>query len=249
MKTDQQSAEAAPRLPLLTALVSPAGAVHMLGQWLTDHGDDQADTSTSTVLEVARNEAAKTGRPVRVAIARPDGTVDSLVVDPAGHSEPVNAHPQPHPTSNPQWQGIPERQFTLLATVRAADRIGNWRAAQLAAERLTLTVTASVGTEHPWTVLATELHGYFALRAGDQSAGSRLSVASAIGRYELGSPQADTAECLMRAVKSWLQSDTSPDRIAVGCALGHLLAKATPKASGPISLVLGALDIPSHGRS
>ncbi|MFF4534281.1 hypothetical protein ACFY1P_34040 [Streptomyces sp. NPDC001407] len=188
----------------------------------------------------AQIEAQRLGRPVRVSVGHLDGTVAAYLAHPNGQVDWAYAHPQPPMPEHldSRWLDGTLEQHPLVETVRAAQRATDWRAAQAAAGRLAAQVRAELGGDHPHTVLATELEGFFALHARDWPAAARLHLAVAEDRHRLAAPPGDTQRVLHNAVAAWCHARSDPEAAALGFALAHLLVRIAPHDSRALSAVL-----------
>lgn len=236
------SLEAVPLDPHVTILVLPSGVVHVATAVLDGPGDRFGRLREA--WGVPQDEAARLGRQVRVSVARPEGRVEALLVDADGLMVAVDRHPRPLPAGgvDPRWSdGMPEWSG-LLDVVRAAERGGQWEDAQAAAERLEAHVRGQLGDEHPHTVLAVELQGFFALHAGDWVAAARLHLRAAVGRFRLGSPESEITRVVRNAVACWQRSRREGNSFETGCELAHVLTRVAPDRPGRLGGVLRRLE-------
>ncbi|MGA5442272.1 hypothetical protein ACPCKW_22520 [Streptomyces griseoincarnatus] len=227
--------------PLTTVLVLPDGAVHSRGTLLSGPGSEQELMDQAWLFP--REQATNLQRPVRVSIGRPTGSVERYLLAADGTLTEVPAHP---PTAvldppDPRWDdGMPQHS-AMLETARAAERAGDWRAAQVAAERLAAHVLKDFGEQHPHAVLAQELQGHLAVRAKDWASAARLHTSAAAGRNRLLAPSEATERALKNAVYAWMQAPLDTGLTETGYTLAHLLVRVAPTVPGPIAAVLSRL--------
>ncbi|RLU82565.1 hypothetical protein CTZ27_30050 [Streptomyces griseocarneus] len=229
-----------PADPHLTIVALPDGTVHAA---TTPSDPGGLWSSVHSAWRPAQTEAQRLGRPVRVSVGQQDGTVMAYLVHPDGRLDWASAHPQlPMPDHlDSRWLDVTLDQHPLVETVRAAQRATNWPAAQVAAGRLAGQVRTELGDDHPHTVLAAELEGFFALHARDWPAAARLHLTVAQERHRLSAPPGDTRRILHNAVAAWLHLRTDPEATALGFALAHLLLRLAPHDSRALSAVLRTL--------
>jgi len=87
-------------------------------------------------------------------------------------------------------------------------------------------------------VLAVELQGYLALRAGDWVAAAGFYLRAAAGRYRLDSPEGELVRDLNNATACWLKSRHQLGAFEAGCELAHLLTRIASESPGRITSVL-----------
>ncbi|WP_434598548.1 hypothetical protein [Streptomyces sp. A5-4] len=147
-----------------TILILPSGGIHAQGLLRT--GPEPREVLIEGVCGPLCTAAGRQARPIRLSIGHADGHVEHHQLAADG-----TIHPRPEPaaintTPDPVWyQGIPQ-DTRLLETARAADRAGQWAAAQQATHRATQHLVAQHGRDHPYAAMGIELQGYFALMAG-----------------------------------------------------------------------------------
>jgi hypothetical protein len=235
------SPTATPLDPLTTVLVLPDGTVHALGTLLSGQGSEQELLSEAWLFP--REQATVLQRPVRVSIGRPSGAVEAYLLSTDGTTTAVAAHPPAAVLDppDPRWDdGMPQHR-ALLEIARAAERAGDWAAAQAAAERLAVHVHTYLGDQHLRTVLAHELQGHFAVHAREWASAARLYISAAAGRNRLLAPSEATLRTLRNAVYAWMKAPLAKDITETGYALAHLLVRVAPNSPGPIAAVLGRL--------
>ncbi|MFJ9574613.1 hypothetical protein [Streptomyces bacillaris] len=236
-------AAAVPTEPHFTVLLLEDGSVHV--QEAPNPDGDGSEAYWRLLRQYAGRDG---GAPVRVSVARHDGSVDAYLLGPDGPAPVADGHPRRLPARpvDPRWMdGMPDRH-DLLELVRAAERAGEWHGAMVAAERLATHLRADLGEGHPHLVLAVELQGYFALRAREWGAAARLFSEAAAGRYALGSPAEETAKALDHAVSAWTHARGQRGAREVGLVLAHLLVRVAPEPRGRLAAVLDGLGAPGR---
>jgi hypothetical protein len=220
-----------------TLIVLPGGGIHAQG--LMHHGPpDQLEALIERVRGPLRAVAAQHNRTIRLSIGHPNGYVERQQITADGTIHDNQDPPTGAPAVNPIWnQGIPE-ETGLLATTRAAQRAGQWRAAQQAARRATRHLITQYGRDHPYVAMGTELQAYFAAMAHDNAAASSLYTEAAVATHRLGGPQEQSRRSLINAVAAWLHSDRDTSPGGAGFAAAHALIRITPNDHATLAALL-----------
>ncbi|GKQ33598.1 hypothetical protein [Streptomyces sp. A012304] len=210
-----------------TLIVLPRGGIHAQGL-LHDGPPDQLEALIERVRGPLRAAAARHNRPIRLSIGHSNGHVERQQITAGGTVHADQDPPTDAPAVDPLWnQGIPE-ETGLLATVRAAQRAGQWRAAQQAARRATQHLITQHGRDHPYVAMGTELQAHFAAMARDNAAAASLYAEAAVATHRLGGPQEQSRRSLNNAVAAWLHSDRDTSPGGAGFAAAHALIRITP---------------------
>lgn len=219
---------------LETALVLPSGMIHLPGAVFT--GSASAAEALITVWERGQQGARSLGEPLTVAVALPDGTVDSRVFRPGQEPSPVERPPHV-PTPDPRWDHeVPDRSG-LRTAADAAGRAGDHSAAVAAAGQLAEALRGDLGF-HPFTVLALQLHARYLHGAGRWGQASLASLTVAVGLHMLGAPARAEADTLQQAVTAWHRGLGEPGSAQAGFDLAHLILQTCP---APRKLLAGLL--------
>ncbi|MFJ8752063.1 hypothetical protein ACIREO_22440 [Streptomyces sp. NPDC102441] len=222
-----------------TIIVLPDGGIHAQG--LLRAGPEPPEALIERVCSPLRAAAAQHSRPIRLSVGHPDGRVEQHQVAADGTIHPDHHPAPPADVSDPIWnQGIPE-DTDLLDTVRAAQRAGQWRAAQQAAYRATQHLAAQYGRDHPYAAMGIELQAYFALMAHDHTTGATLYTESAVAVHRLGGPAAQSRHDLASAVSAWLHSDRDRRPGGTGFAIAHALIRITPRDRAALAALVRRL--------
>ncbi|MFE9138006.1 hypothetical protein [Streptomyces sp. NPDC007355] len=220
-----------------TLIVLPRGGIHAQGL-LHDGMPDQLDALIERVRQPLRAAAARHNRPIRLSIGHPNGHVERQQITADGTIHPDQDPPTGVPAVDLIWnQGIPE-ETGLLATTRAAQRAGQWRAAQQAARRATQHLITQYGRDHPYVAMGTELQAYFAAMAQDNAAAASLYAEAAAATHRLGGPQEQSRHSLINAVAAWLHSDRDTSPGGAGFAAAHALIRITPYDHATLAALL-----------
>ncbi|MFC8946378.1 hypothetical protein [Streptomyces rochei] len=223
-----------------TLIVLPGGGVHAQGL-LHDGSPDQLEVLIERVRGPLRAAAAQHNRPIRLSIGHPNGHVERQQIFADGTIHADQDLPTDTSAVDPVWnQGIPE-ETGLLATVRAAQRAGQWRTAQQAARRATQHLTTQHGRDHPYVAMGTELQAYFAVMAQDCAAAASLYIEAAVASHRLGGPREQSRRCLVSAVTAWLHSDRDTSPGGAGFAAAHALIRITPYDHATLAALLQRL--------
>ncbi|RLU81979.1 hypothetical protein CTZ27_30920 [Streptomyces griseocarneus] len=229
--------------PRFTVLVLPGGHVHADG---TLRSGPQVWPLIHEAWRVPCEAAKRLGRAVRVSVGRADGSVAAYLMSGDGGHQTVTSHPELFPlmVADPRWSDGMLGQHPLLAQVHAADTSGDLAQARRAARYLTDQMEQGVGKDHPYSVLARELEGHFALRAQDWLAACGHYALAAETRYRLQSPANQTSTALDNAVAAWLAARSGsqdPDVMEAGYGLGHLVLRTAPRRADCLTAVLERL--------
>ncbi|MFZ3491806.1 hypothetical protein ACODT5_00945 [Streptomyces sp. 5.8] len=189
-----------------------------------------------------RAAARRQEHPVLLSIGHADGRVEQHQISADGSVHPTDLRPDAHGVPDPVWsRGIPE-DTRLLDHVRAAQRAGQWRAAQLATHRATQHLIAEHGRQHPYVALGIELQAHFALMAQDFAAAAALSTEAALAIHRLDGPPAQIRHGLANAVAAWIHSDRDTRPSGPGFAVAHAVIRIAPGDQASLSALLRRLD-------
>ncbi|MEU2357692.1 hypothetical protein ABZ599_32755 [Streptomyces misionensis] len=223
-----------------TLIILPGGGIHAQGL-LYDGPPDHSEALIERVRGPLRAVAARHNRPIRLSIGHPDGHVEYQQIAADGTVHPAQAPPTDTPAADPVWkQGIPEHTG-LLAATRAAQRVGQWRAAQEATRRATQHLITQYGRDHPYVAMGTELQAYFAAMSQDLAAAASLYAEAAVAIHRLGGPHAQSHRNLASAVTAWLHSDRDTSPGGAGFAAAHALIRITPSNHATLKALLRRL--------
>jgi hypothetical protein len=222
-----------------TIIILPGGGIHAQGH--LHEGPESPEVLIGRVCGPLRAAAVQHGQPIQVSIGHPDGHVGQHEIAVDGTIRPRPAEPALSTATDPVWrQGIP-KETGLLYPVRAAQRAGQWRAAQQAAWRATQYLASQRGRDHPYAAMGLELQGYFALMARDHATGVALYTEAAVAIYQFGGPAAQARHNLAYALSAWLQSDRDTTPEGSGFALAHALVRVTPTDHAALAALLRRL--------
>ncbi|MFC7991976.1 hypothetical protein ACFUV2_21965 [Streptomyces pilosus] len=223
-----------------TVIVLPGGGIHAQGL-LYDGPPDQVESLIERVRGPLRAAATRHNRLIRLSVGHPNGHVERQQITPDGTIHPDLDPPAGVPAIDPVWnQGIPE-ETGLLATVRAAQRAGQWRAALQASRRATHHLITQHGRDHPYVAMGTELQAYFAAMAQDNAAAASLYSEAAVATHQLGGPREQSRRSLINAVAAWLHSDRDTSPSGAGFAAAHALIRITPYDHATLAALLQRL--------
>ncbi|MFF9074558.1 hypothetical protein ACF1A9_19980 [Streptomyces sp. NPDC014872] len=222
-----------------TIITLPNGSIHAQG--ILRDGPEPPEVLIERVCAPLRAAAGQQRRPIRLSIGHADGRVEQHQIAADGAIHPGRMPAVADSAPDPIWaQGIPD-DTRLLDSVRAAQRAGQWRAAQLAAHRATQHLAAQHGRDHPYAAMGVELQAHFALMAQDHAAGAALYTEAAVAIHQLGGPQAQIRHDLANAVAAWIHSDRDTRPGGPGFAVAHALIRITPNDRAALAALLRRL--------
>ncbi|MFF4531589.1 hypothetical protein ACFY1P_20250 [Streptomyces sp. NPDC001407] len=228
--------------PRFTVLVLPGGRVHANGKLLSG---PELWPLIHQAWHVPREAAARLGYPVRISVGRPDGSVSAYLMSGDGGHTRVAAHPElvPLMAVDPRWSDGVLGRHPLLASVRAAETTGDFSRVRRAARNLTDHLERGVGTTHPYSVMARELEGHFALLDHDGLGAAAHFTSAAETRYRIQAPAQTTSCALDTAVAAFLAAVDSraPGAWETGYRLAHTLVHIAPRGTERIAAVLERL--------
>lgn len=212
-----------------TIAILPGGTVHRAGGILRV-GRAFAD-SVRTAWQAAQRTSADLGTPLVARVGYPNGQIEARLI--RGWERPLPAPADTHaPVNDPRWDDpIPDR-LDLLGAIRAAQRAGQVRAAEVTASALVGALRSDLG-DHPHTCLTIEEQARCAAEAHRWDRATVLHTEAAVLRHRLGSPAAAEAEDVRRAVAAWLRTtgtatNASRDATEPGFLLAHTLIGLCP---------------------
>lgn len=210
-----------------TIAILPGGMIHRDGGIL--HGNRTFADALRTAWRSAQRTSADLGTPLIARVAYPTGQIEARTL--FGWERPAPAPVGTHSAlADPRWdEPIPDR-LTLLGAIRAAQRAGQWPAAEIAAGALAAALRTEAG-DHPHTALAIEQQARCAAEARRWDHASALHAEAAELRHRLSSPGDAEVQNTRWAVAAWLQAPaqagTRPGTGA-GFALAHTLIRLCP---------------------
>lgn len=209
-----------------TVLILHGGVIHVSGLPLI-HTGAGTENVLRAVLQRGRAAASSAACPIMMRIALPDGQVDCHLV--SGWSGAVPQEIGLHMVRpDPRWEDpVPERHG-LRGAVRAAERGGDFEAAEVTAGRLAARLHTDLGI-HPHAVLALELHAQLAAAAYRWDVASGLYATASRARHFLGAPGDGEAAAARHAVAAWLHTTGQPEARDAGLRLAHTLIAQCPQ--------------------
>ncbi|MFE3629521.1 hypothetical protein [Streptomyces goshikiensis] len=228
--------------PLLTMLVLPGGGVHASGRLLSAPDPSGA---LDQAWALARTAVKSLGRAVQVNVGRPDGTVETSMMDRDGSRVRLSAPPvvPPLDPADARWTDHHLSAHPLVTPIREAASARGLPPARAAAQHLAQQLHHELEPTHPYLILADELRAHLALRDQDWLTAARLYRAVADAHHQLRAPAAVRQTPVHNAVATWLlAADTAGSQVLNdGAQLGHLLVRIAPRHRTAIATVLDRL--------